>query len=180
MRSRGAVLYLCLLLGLPLLATAAGVYRWVDAEGNVVYGDDPPKSAQAETVDLPALTIADSFVPATPSTRQDAPAQPDEEQAAYTRFKVTAPAVDEAIRANDGNMGVTVAVEPALRAGDSISLYLDGKQVGNGKSLTFALTEVDRGEHTVFAVLADAQGNIIQNTEAVRFNVLRHSVLQTP
>lgn len=166
----------CLLANLP---GNAEIYRWVDAEGRVIYGDNPPNKKRAQAMQLPILTVADS--PASTKavdSAQPAPTpDPAEPPAAYTAFKISAPAADEGIRANDGNVNVTLDIQPALRAGDSITLYLDGKQVATGTANTFTLEAVERGEHSLFAVLSDAQGNIVQNTETIKFSVLRHSVL---
>lgn len=178
---------LCLLLvfSLPLFTANAGVYRWVDADGSVVYGDNPPKKSGAKSVDLPILTVADGYAPQQPGTTPAAvtPATPPEKEntpAAYSDFKITAPAANEAIRANDGNLSVNISLTPELKNGDGITLYLDSKQVATGAALAFPLTGMERGEHTVFAVLNDAKGNIIQNTETVKFNVLRNVVAKTP
>lgn len=173
-------LLLCLL-SLSVSPVSADIYRWVDAEGRVVYGDDPPAKSKAKPVNLPQLTIADGYAPKTDNTDNTAASNPsaptDAAAASYSEFKITAPAADEALRSNDGSVTVTIALQPALKAGDSIALYLDGKQVASGTSLSFNLTEIDRGEHSLFAVLSDAQGNIIQNTETLKFSLLRHSVL---
>lgn len=170
-------LLLCLL-SLSVLPVSAEIYRWVDAEGRVVYGDDPPAKSKAKPVNLPQLTVADSYAPQTDdNAASNPPAAADAAADSYSDFKITAPVADEALRSNDGSLTVTVALQPALKAGDSIALYLDGKQIASGTHLSFNLTDIERGEHSLFAVLSDAQGNIIQNTETVKFSLLRHSVL---
>ena len=173
----------CLFLALHLPAQAE-IYRWVDAQGHVMYGDNPPKKTAAKAVELPTLTVADGYTPE-PNTSTSATHRASEQAntdtetvSAYTTFKIATPAADEAIRANDGTVAITLSLQPELHTGDGITLYLDGKQVANGAQLNFTLNEVERGEHTVFAVLNDATGNIIQNTESVKFNVLRQTVLQ--
>ena len=172
---RVRLLSLLLIFGLVSVSVQAEIYRWVDAAGNTVYGDNPPKQSAAKPVDLPMLTVADSPAPAPAAKPEAAPAAEEE---AYTDFAITSPTADEAIRANEGNVTVSVSLKPALKPGDGVALYLDSKQVGSGASLSFALTEVERGEHSVFAVLSNAAGDIIQNTEPVKFSVLRHSALQ--
>ena len=167
-------LFLTLSLSLCSTLASAEVYRWINADGNVVYGDDPPKKSGATRVELPTLTVADSYKAAPVKSTTKAEASETE----YTSFKIATPATGDTLRANDGAVGVSVELQPALKPGDAITLYLDGKQVANGAQLNFTLNEVERGEHTVFAVLNDATGNIIQNTESVKFNVLRQTVLQ--
>lgn len=166
-------LLLLLAFSLSMFSAHAEIYRWVDAGGRVMYGDDPPKKSGAKAVDLPTLTVADSFAP-----QKQQQAQPQEEDEAYSDFKITSPAADEAVRANTGGLTVTLSLKPKLKEGDGITLYLDSKQVASGSSLSFPLTELERGQHTIFAVLNDATGNIIQNTETVSFSVQQYSGLQ--
>lgn len=168
-------LFLLLALSLSIFSAHAEIYRWVDAQGRVMYGDDPPNKSNAKRVALPTLTVADGFVP---HQTEAQPAQQKEDDEAYSDFKITSPESGEAVRANGGNLTVTIGLKPKLKAGDGITLYLDSKQVASGSSLSFPLTELERGNHTVFAVLNDASGNIIQNTETVTFSLLQHSGLQ--
>jgi hypothetical protein len=173
---RTGLLFLLLVLGLSMVTANAEIYRWVDAEGRVMYGDDPPAKSDAKPVNLPMLTVADSFAPK-PDKREDAARKEPQEEEAYSDFKITAPTAEEAIRSNEGSLTVSLSLKPALKAGDGVTLYLDSKQVAAGETLSFTLNEVERGEHSVFAVLNDANGNIIQNTEPVKFSLLRTSVL---
>ena len=178
MRTSRLVLFLITIL--VIATTQADVYRWVDESGSVMYGDKPPKNSSAKRVELPTLTVADAL-PAEPSATQSSSTHTppaEEDKPAYSDFKINAPQADEAIRANDGNFTVAINLKPALKAGDGIVLYLDGKQAAAGSQLNFELKEIDRGEHSVFAVLNDAKGNIIQNTETVKFSLLRASVIQ--
>ncbi|MBU0655741.1 MAG: DUF4124 domain-containing protein [Gammaproteobacteria bacterium] len=171
---RIGLLFLLLAFSLSTFSAHAEIYRWVDAEGRVMYGDDPPNKSAAKPVNLPMLTVADGFVPQ--KTQQAEPVK--EEDEAYSDFRITSPTADEPVRANDGNLTVSIGLKPKLKAGDGITLYLDSRQVASGSELSFPLTELERGEHTVFAVLNDASGNIIQNTESVKFSVLQNSALQ--
>jgi hypothetical protein len=170
------------MLGLASVSVQAEIYRWVDADGKTVYGDNPPKTSAAKSVNLPLLTVADSPAPKPAQANPDAALAADkkagDEAEAYTDFKIASPTAEEAIRANEGTLAVSVALQPQLKAGDGVTLYLDSKQVATGASLSFNLTDVERGEHSVFAVLTDASGNIIQNTQPVKFSVLRYSAVQ--
>ena len=172
-------------------AQAGGVYRWVDADGRVVYGDTPPKKSGAKSVELPMLTVADGYAPpadkaANPavSTAQQPPVGATDPAAsapeAYSAFKIASPTADETVRSNEGSVNVGVTLTPALKAGDEIVLYLDSKQVANGKALSFPLNAVEMGTHTVFAVLNDAAGNIVQNTETVTFHLHRNASVNQP
>lgn len=59
-----------LMLALPAVVVAGGVYKWVDEQGRTHYGDKPP-AGQAQSVDIDAA----------PAAAADQPAQQFEEQA---------------------------------------------------------------------------------------------------
>ncbi len=163
-------LLLLLAFSLSIFSARAEIYRWVDAQGRVMYGDDPPTKSRAKQVELPTLTVADGFAP-----KKQQEAQQQEEDEAYSDFKIASPAAGDTVRTTGGNLTVSINLKPKLKDGDGITLYLDSKQVASGSSLSFQLNEVERGEHTAFAVLNDTAGNIIQNTETVKFNVLQYA-----
>ncbi|MBS0001448.1 MAG: DUF4124 domain-containing protein [Thioalkalivibrio sp.] len=52
MRPSAAVTVLLLALTLPGAANATGIYRWVDAEGTVHFGDSPPSDRRAKPVEI--------------------------------------------------------------------------------------------------------------------------------
>lgn len=163
----------------------AEVYRWTDASGRTVFGDSPPEQTKAQTVELPTLTVADGYDSGEGKDKSANSAQTkDEEDAAdseaveYKRFVVTSPEADSSVRANSGNIMVRLELEPGLQDGHGIVVYLDGKRVANGDSTVFSLEGVDRGKHSLFAVLHDENDDVLKNTEAVSFNLLRHSVLK--
>lgn len=173
-------LLLGIILGMWGIQAQAEVYRWKDASGRTIYGDNPPEGSTSAPLELPPLTISDGFkAPATdkPSADKTDTSKPASEapQKAfkYESFEVTAPQKDEALRANDGTIQLALKLEPSLQLGHSIVLYLDGKQVADGTDLTFTFPNVDRGTHTVFAVIRDAKGEILFNTEVTTFHVLR-------
>ena len=188
---RNPVLLLLFLSGISLSVAHAEVYRWVDATGRVVYGDNPPKKSGAKAVDLPTLTIADGYAPkvtapetatsspapAEAAPASDVPPEAAEEATAYSEFKITAPTADETVRSNTGSVDVSVALTPSLKSGDGIVWYVDSKQAGSGVTPTVTLNDLTVGTHRVFAVLNDAAGNIIQNTETITFNMLRQTAL---
>lgn len=163
----------------------AEVYRWTDASGRTVFGDSPPEQTKAQTVELPTLTVADSYNDSEGKGKVANSAQAKEDDDAaetkaveYKRFVVTSPEADASVRANNGNIMVRLELEPGLQEGHGIVVYLDGKRVANGGSTVFSLESVDRGKHSLFAVLHDENDDVLKNTEAVSFNLLRHSVLK--
>lgn len=194
------LLFVSLLCGMTV--ASAEIYRWTDANGKQVYGDEPPENARAvEAIELPTLTVAERFKTnakpngtqapivskesvseseeaITPATASSEPQQSNHESAVtgYTGFSILEPKTDELVRSNAGEFTVHLAIQPALKQGHGVVIYVDGRQVGETTQDSIEITGIDRGEHSVFAVLHDAQDNILGNTAAVNFTVTRTSV----
>jgi hypothetical protein len=146
------------------------VYKWVDAQGVVHYSDQPHPNAQklevrgAQTFSaLPAPTP--SATPAAEPTQQSA--------AAYQGCAIAEPADQQSLM-NVFQATAVVQASPQLRPGDGVRLFVDGKQIaGSGTSFTFP---VDRGQHSVQAVIEDSTGQIVCETSTVTFFVHQASV----
>ena len=192
-----------------MTAASAEIYRWIDVNGKSVYGDEPPENARAvEPVDLPTLTVAESFKgkakvaekPVAPAVKTEPLEEIDTDKAeaeaavasqqtnkesedpivaaGYEKFSILSPASDSVVRSNTGDLSIQLEVKPSLQTGHSIVVYVDGKQAGETSATAVALNGLARGEHNVFAVLHDAKKGIIGNTESVNFSVVRTSVVR--
>src|SRR5262245_47561338 len=117
------------LLSATTLAHADRVYKWVDAQGNVLYTDQPRKGAQEMKIAGPSTSAAQ----AAQSVRQQLEALAavvEPVGAKPSAVTLSAPANEETIRDNDGNVTVAFRVEPGPRNGERIRLTLDGRVVG--------------------------------------------------
>jgi hypothetical protein len=169
------VLIIMLFAGIGSVAQA-GIYKWIDPDtGNVVYSDQPRKGA--EQLNLPqAQTFKSPPLPPTSDTGNQAPAT---DQAIYTKFAIVDPQNEATIRNTAGVVDVTLAVSPTLKTGQRITLVLDDKrEYGPTSDLQFSLKGVDRGTHTLQAMIQDAQGQIIQKSSTVTIFVKQASALQ--
>ena len=162
------LLCLALLLSTPLMAAKDEVYRWVDKNGVVHYGSEPP-SKDAKPANLPQLQTykAGSRAPL-PSAAEPAKPAPT---ATVKETRILAPVPDEIFRDPAGNISVAVAVLPALPAGAGVVFYLDGaaKNAKPSPSTNMTFTGVERGEHTVAAAVVDASGKEISRSQPVTF-----------
>jgi Domain of unknown function (DUF4124) len=152
----------------------AAVYKTIDAQGNVVYTDEP--QGNAKPVDLPPL----STIPP-PSNLRQTPASksPDDDVTSYEQVSIITPTNDETMRDNTGNVAVSVAVKPALdkSAGHRIQFFLDGQTEGEPKiSDRTVFQGLDRGAHTVEAAVVDGSGKELLRSPATRFYLHRQSV----
>jgi hypothetical protein len=138
------------------LAFGAGAapYKWVDKDGRVHYSDKPPPGVKTEQVELKPLTeVTSQPVPQSDgSSASAAPADPAAEATGYSSMRITSPADQSTHRDPSAAITIGVALEPALKDGDSIEYTLDGKVVQS------PLTGLDRGSHQVGARVVSANG----------------------
>jgi len=171
---------------------ALGIHKWVDEDGKKIYGNNPPENVLSEEVSLPEITIVagentyqEASQPNTePSTEASTntpntppPEQTQQKEVIKGTIEISSPKNDEAIRANDGNVTIQFAAKPDLTEGESVVIYLDGKQQNISSNLSVKLEALNRGTHSLFAVRRGANGNIVANSESIKFHVLRHSKL---
>jgi len=151
-------------------AEEGNVYKQVDPEGNVTYTDKPP-SADAKAMKVPKGT---EYTPPKIPTFTPTPDKPKPTVFRYDFFKITAPANDESIWDNTGNITASVEFEPFLQTGHQIQFVLDGTQLAIGAATSTVMPNVDRGTHTLTAQIVDATGNALE-TATVIFHAKRHS-----
>lgn len=97
----------------------------------------------------------------------------------YDSIAVVKPAGGSTVFNNAGNVAVTVAVSPALRAraGDRIALILDGRQISVRSATRFQLSGITRGEHTLEAQVVDSGGNALISSNPLKFYLWQASRL---
>lgn len=164
-------------------ATAgAEIYKTIDAQGNVVFSDVPPPPDEAsEPVSVEPLNTFEPEVPAAAEAPADPNAPDVPEVARYDNVSIVAPAEDETVRENAGNVTVAVALTPPLKAGDQLVLYMDGdRQPVVAQGTSFYLQNVDRGAHTVGVRVLNGQGEVAAESPPSTFYLQRVSVNSVP
>ena len=157
------------------LALAATVYKWVDENGVVHYSDQPHPNAKKLSVQA-AQTYKAADMPGAPGGPAAPPASA--QPTPYQGCAIAQPADDQAFP-NVDSLTVIVRTSPALRPGDQVFLMLDGQPVNGGVATgnQFTLTPVDRGTHTLQAVVRDSEGGLMCQTPAVTYHVHQPSIL---
>ncbi|MBI2379682.1 MAG: DUF4124 domain-containing protein [Gammaproteobacteria bacterium] len=167
---------------LPLTAPAKTVYKYYDADGNVVFTDQPVPGAEKFTISEPQV-VGSPERAARPMPVL--PAMPDADAGAvdlvpYSQFKIRAPTPDQVFR-DVKDVLVSLSIMPRLQKGHKVQVYLDGKPVGSPKpSPQFALPGVERGSHTVEARILNEQGRMVVSSGAVSFHMHKTSALNRP
>ncbi|HEY0767539.1 MAG TPA: DUF4124 domain-containing protein [Steroidobacteraceae bacterium] len=159
------------------LAVAATVYKWVDEKGVVHYSDQPHPNAQKMQVQAAQTYKASDNRPAAPGGAAPAPGGPAQAPS-YQGCAIAEPA-DEQTFTNVDSLTVVVRTDPAIRPGDQVFLMLDGQPLNGGAPTgsPFVLTPVDRGTHTLQALVRSSDGGLMCQTPGVTFNVHQVSVL---
>ncbi len=164
---------LCLLL-LTCLPAFAGVYTYLDADGNRVF-TDKPRSANAQRVELAPTNNATP--PAPPPNAP--PTLPAALLPAYQLLRITLPEPDATIRSDNGGLIVSLESDPGLLAGHHYRLLLDGQPyAAPARSPVFALDNLDRGTHQLAAEIVDEEGRIVERTPSQPFHLKRTSLAQ--
>jgi len=168
-------LTLCLALACGTV-DAQKVFRIVQPDGTVEFTDVPPSSGNAQQIEIPPLNTAAPLAPPPSSTPPSTAAAAE----GYSEFRITSPADGETIRSNAGSVKIDLSINPSLRDGDKIALNLDGQDVGGGRSTAITLTEMERGAHSVQALIKSSAGRVIKRSNSITFDIQRRSAILQP
>ncbi|MGD8976338.1 MAG: DUF4124 domain-containing protein [Gammaproteobacteria bacterium] len=173
---RWILLMVCLVVT-PVFGEEA--YRWVDEDGVLHFSDTPHPGA--ELIELGEVqTFSAPAAPAAPPPASGTSAAAEEETPAdlYRTFKIVQPAPEQTIRDNSGTLDISLDVDPRIRTGHRLELFLDGQSVdGIPRATTrFTIDGVPRGAHTLRAELRDGSGNPVAESPTVRFYVMQTSI----
>lgn len=165
------ILAIITLIGISLMsiAYAEQIYKSVDAQGNVVYSDQPSPNAQPVNPAPISIAPTPNETPLAPVTSTSAP-PPGDEVKVYTQLDLISPLNDQTIWDNNGTVNVSIAMSPKLGPGDAIQLVLDGKVVATSNSTTnFTLTGIDRGTHVLQAQIINSKKKTVKTSNVVTF-----------
>ena len=166
------VLVLVLTTGFALAQT--GVYKWVAPDGTVTFTDQPRPGAERLEIQEPQTVAPPAAINRGLQGVRGAQARASAE-ASYTEFAIVSPTEDQAVRTNNGNVSISMTLDPSLHAKHVIVVSVDGQKIGKGSSTSLQLQNLPRGTHTVQAAVVDEKGSEVIRTENVTFHVLRAS-----
>jgi len=159
MNTRVLLLLGCLLT-LPVQAqeTKRELWVWKDANGVTHYSDRPEPGAKKVEISQPAPPPPPAR-PATPVKSASQSSSAATSTVEYQSLEIWQPENGETFFGADATVNVRMRSEPELAAGDRLLLYLDGKLVeGDPTSLEYNLDALERGVHSLAAVILDASG----------------------
>jgi len=186
------------------VANAAAIYKVVDEKtGQVTFTDRPQnyeQQAGKQISQTSVMTGSDSVGASSSSQTSNTNNQPvsttQAPAAANTtgttansdstankapinyQLTMTEPSEERAYRRPVQSIDVKVQVKPALQAGDSVSIMLDGNEVAQGLSASIATVDVLPGAHNVKAVIKNKKGQIAKQVERTVYVIQNTQTLQ--
>jgi hypothetical protein len=153
------------------------LWTWRDANGVVHFSDTPGPGATRVDLVVPGAPSGGATVQpaATPSAAAKAPAVPG---TTYNRLEIWQPENGASFFDADATVGVRIRTEPAVAEGDSLLLYLDGKRVeGAANAVEYTLANLDRGAHSITAMIRDAKGSEKIRSQPVVFYMKQNTII---
>ena len=146
----------------------AQLYKGLDAEGNVVYSDQPFNNSEKFTP--PSLSVI-----ASPKVAPEKKVAEAEEPAEfkYTDFDIVSPKNNETIW-DAPQIPVSLGLKPGLNTaeGHTAWLLMDGKViVKNSDSTSLQIGRTDRGAHQLQAQVRDKEGKIVVRSRSIVIHV---------
>lgn len=188
------------------MANAAAIYKVVDEKtGQVTFTDRPQnyeQQAGKQISQTSVMTSSDSVGANSSSQTNSANNQPvntTQASAANStgttsttansdktankapinyQLTITEPSEERAYRRPVQSIDVKVQVKPALQAGDSVSIYLDGNEVAQGLSASIATVDILPGTHNIKAVIKDKKGQAAKQVERTVYVIQNTQTLQ--
>lgn len=166
-------------------AAYATIYINEDKNGGIEFTDTP--SSNSRRVEMPAVnSISTPTRTAAPSQNANANGSPSNDAApvstasSYQTLAIVSPANESTIQ-NQPVIPVEMKVEPNILPGDKIQLMLDSKPVGTPSATQYQeLGIVDRGTHSLYAVILNSKNEVIKQSSAVTIHVRRNSIVPIP
>lgn len=153
------------------------VYITRDADGNPTFSDKKSAGAEIHIVEeLPSMTA----FPVSTSTRPTRKFEFDtsERESTYDRLTIISPVDGTTLpQALNGDVQITALLLPELQGADEIVLKDADTEIMRGTETTFALTQLDRGEHRLSVEVVSAEGDTVIRSQTITLYVQRTSSL---
>lgn len=150
----------------------ADIYKSVNNEGVIEYSDQPREGSEKIKVKNPqSITLpkgADVFTSGNTDTDSNT-----DSGAAYQSVKITQPANDSSFSSGNGLVSISSETTPALQAGHSIQLVMDGTPYNSNQSGSFGLSNVDRGTHQLQVNVINGAGETLISSDVTTFTLHR-------
>jgi hypothetical protein len=162
---------LLILLGMCASAGATTVYKWVDDNGVVHFSDQPnPKAQKVEIGEAQTYQSPAAAAPPPPAATAPAPT------AAPPVCAIDTPFAGQ-VFIDTYSMTGHVTLAHAGPVGSQPTLRLDGNDISAllGPNGSFALSQLDRGDHTLTLQVVSDHGDVTCQGNSVTFSIRQRS-----
>ncbi|MFK7795160.1 MAG: DUF4124 domain-containing protein [Gammaproteobacteria bacterium] len=172
---------LFLVISLFAISAHAELFKWKDADGNIIFSDQPPSEldkieGEVKQKVLPRINT----VPGLEVNKSTAisSSQPEDKKAVYESLAIVSPLHDSEVRENSGKVSINVQIEPKIFVdlGHQLVIYMDDVEVSKGENTSILLDNVDRGTHEIKASIINNQGFVLRETRVTTFTLHRFSI----
>lgn len=175
-----------LILAVMISSSYAAIYVNQSNPDTTEYSDTPSTNAAEVTVP-PVNTVAPQIQPqaadqgsSKATTTNSANAATGSTEDTYKVFQITKPANGETIQ-NQPVIPVEMHIEPNMKGGDKVQLYIDGSPVGTPNGTSYQeIGIVDRGTHTLYGSIINSNNQPIKRSNNVTLYVHRNSTVTSP
>lgn len=94
------------------------------------------------------------------------------------QLTMTEPSAERAYRRPAQNIVVNLQVKPALKSGDSVTIYIDGAVIAQGLSANVPTVDLMPGQHTISAAITNQSGQTISQISQTVYVIQNTAVLQ--
>lgn len=155
----------------------ADIYKVTNADGSVIYTDQPPDDADNASVELLKPTTTNRVPGLNIRNPEAVPTDTIDAKPEQKSVTIVSPQDQTTIPMGAGHFTVTADVSPELAPDESLELMMDGEPVGEATANpVWDLRFVIRGEHKLEVSRLDGGGNITATSDVITVYVLRPSV----
>ncbi|MCY4040733.1 MAG: hypothetical protein OXF72_05685 [Gammaproteobacteria bacterium] len=137
-------------------------------ESGAVRFTDQPQRPDAEVWQTEMTQVTDITMPVRKSAEQHA--------LDARAVEILSPHEDEAIRSNRGQLNIRVKLDAPQPADSEYTFLLNDEFAATNREGALLLDNVDRGTHSLQVRLMDAEGEVLAQSDAVRFHMLRYAI----
>lgn len=94
------------------------------------------------------------------------------------QLAITEPSEERAYRRPAQTINVSIQVNPALQAGDTVGIYFDNKEVAQGLKASLATVDIFPGAHEIKAVIKNEKGEALQQVSRTVHVIQNNTTVQ--
>ncbi|MCQ3830017.1 DUF4124 domain-containing protein [Microbulbifer elongatus] len=156
-------------------SSGSAVYKIVGPDGRVTFSDNPPAGEKAEKVEIGPINVQPIAPKGALPTRKLSPrSEEDRGELGPVNFAIVSPANGATIPPGQRFIVLEVAINPLPQDGHQFFAVINGQRwSGTSSGTSLDISALERGTHTVQAVLLSASGQPLAQSQTIQVHVKR-------